>query len=469
MKRVVVLGGGIGSLSTGWMLSRRGGYDVTVVEISENIGGVCGSFRHGDFILDYGPHKFYSIIPGVLDELKTLMGDELLVHRKRNSIFLFGSFLKYPFTMLDLAGKMGFSNMMKSGFSMAAGMVKKHGSASYEDYIVSKFGRKLYELVFEPLADKTWGEPSTISADIARARIPGSSFFDVLLRMTGLKKETKTTDARYFYYPRRGFGRIPERISEEVKKHGGRIMTGCSPLKLEGGGNYIKSVSVMTGQGVEVIPCDLLVSSIPPVSLVSLLSCENYPVLGDAMKSAKKLQYRTAFLVYLFLNKKRVTDQHWIFFPGRDIVFGRVFEQKMMSPDMCPGDRTVLCCDFTDFAGGEFCRKTDKELSDRCINDLEKVGIIKRAWVEECLVKRLPDFYPRYDLSYKNTTGALYNSFKKFDNLLLTGRTGFYNYNNADHCIDMGMFIADNLSAGKPTRSVLEELEQRVTDYRIVD
>jgi hypothetical protein len=53
--------------------------------------------------------------------------------------------------------------------------------------------------------------------------------------------------------------------------------------------------------------------------------------------------------------------------------------------------------------------------------------------------------------------------------LLSTGRVGFYNYNNSDHCVDMGQFIAESLEAGKPTEQIWGELEQRVADYRIVD
>jgi len=85
------------------------------------------------------------------------------------------------------------------------------------------------------------------------------------------------------------------------------------------------------------------------------------------------------------------------------------------------------------------------------------------------MVKRLPGFYPRYDLLYKETISDLYRSLRRFDNLLSTGRIGFYNYNNSDHCVDMGKFIAARLEDAKAPQEIWSELEERVANYRIVD
>ncbi len=44
-----------------------------------------------------------------------------------------------------------------------------------------------------------------------------------------------------------------------------------------------------------------------------------------------------------------------------------------------------------------------------------------------------------------------------------------YNYNNSDHCLDMGRFIAQGLVNGDPPSRIWEALEKRVRTYRIVD
>lgn len=471
-RNAVILGGGVGGLAAGWMLARTGHHAVTVVEQAPVTGGACGTFRHGDFLLDYGPHKSYSAIPGILDELRALMGDEFLCLEKRNTIYLFGHYLKYPIRMSDLAMKMGFKNLVQSGVDAVGATLRggtRRPAASYEEYVVNKFGRKLYELVFEPLADKIWGDPATLSEDIARTRIPSASVVDTAVRAMGLKRESEMTDAKYFYYPRQGFGRIPERMAEEIRKNGGTILTSATPRDILRDKLKITGVEVECNRQRQTLPCDLLVSSIPLPTLVSLLGGQTDGDLKSALEGSARLQFRTAFLVYVFLRKDVITQHHWLFFPERKVVFGRVFEQKKMSPEMAPADRTVLCCDFTDSVGGRLWSQSDDALTQRCIRDLANVDLIDPSWVEGTLVKRLPSFYPRYDLQYKTTVSTLYESLKRFDGLLSTGRIGFYNYNNSDHCVDMGRVIAENVEAGETTSQIWAELETRVANYRIVD
>jgi protoporphyrinogen oxidase len=473
MKRnAVILGAGVGGLAAGWMLARTGQYQVTVVERAAVVGGVCGTFRHGDFLLDYGPHKSYSTIPGVLDELLALMGDEFLQHRKSNTIYLFGHYLKYPVSIVDLATKMGAKNLIRAGLDTVGVLMtgaKSRPAESYEQYVVNRFGQTLYQLVFAPLADKVWGDPATLSADIARTRIPSTSVLDTALRAMGLKKENRLTDAQYFYYPRQGFGRIPGRMAEEIAKAGGAILTNTTPAMILRDGTKVTGVAVERSGQTENLSCDLLVSSLPLDAVARLLGVGQDRELHAALADAEKLQYRNAFLVYVFLRKEVLTRHHWLFFPERDLIFGRVFEQKLLSAEMAPRERTVLCCDFTDYVDGPLSGSSDAALAERCIRDLEKVGLIEAGWVEETLVKRLPKFYPRYDLAYKTTIANLYDGLKRYDNLLSTGRVGFYNYNNSDHCIDMGRFIAESLAAGKSSAEIWSLLEERVANYRIVD
>jgi hypothetical protein len=44
-----------------------------------------------------------------------------------------------------------------------------------------------------------------------------------------------------------------------------------------------------------------------------------------------------------------------------------------------------------------------------------------------------------------------------------------YNYNNSDHCADMGRFIAERLAAGDQPPRIWRDLEQHVAEYKIVD
>ncbi len=467
------MGGGLGGLSAGFMLSRTGKFDVTVVEKESAVGGVCGTFRHKDFLLDYGAHKVYSVIPGILAEFKMLLGEEAIQHKKKNGIYLFGQYLNYPISMADLVLKMGHKNLFQCGISTLKGMVARTGRKrkieSYEDFVVSKFGYNLYELVFKPLADKVWGSPETLSADIAKTRIPSANILDVLARALGLKKEKATTDARFFYYPKGGFGALADKMAREIVKNGGSVITETKAESFQLQNGSIRKVLLNVNGNKKTVEADIVISAIHLDQLLSIFpegSGKNIENAGDLVN---KLEYRSVILVYLFLDKEKVIDDHWIFFPGKDIVFSRIFEQKNMDRDMVPNGKTVLCCDFTDYESGILYTQSDKMLADKCAVDLVKIGLIKPEWVQDSLVRRFPRFYPRYGVGYKTDLGMIYDELQTVDNLLLSGRIGFYNYNNADHCLDMGRFITDSLLAGMPMKGIWEELKKRISEYRIID
>jgi protoporphyrinogen oxidase len=112
---------------------------------------------------------------------------------------------------------------------------------------------------------------------------------------------------------------------------------------------------------------------------------------------------------------------------------------------------------------------SDADLAQRVVDGLVKNGFIEEHDVEDTLVIRRKNFYPRYDLDYANRMKFVSDKLRQVPNLLTTGRIGMYNYNNSDHCADMGRFIAERLVAGEAPPIIWANLEKRVADYKIVD
>jgi protoporphyrinogen oxidase len=464
----VILGGGVAGLAAGYYLARMG-EPVTVVERSPVTGGLCGSFEANGFTLDHGPHKLYSVVPGVLDEIRRILGDDLVEHRKRNRIRLLGRYLDYPVRLGNLLPLLGPLRAARLGLGYAAALAGslagRREARSYEEYLVQRFGRGVYELVFEPLAWKVWGDPSRIAAELAEARVPGGGPAQMLLRLLHLRRPGEDEDAPFFYYPRGGFGRFPERLAAGIREAGGHILTGVEPRALVRAGERIGAVEIDGEGGGQRLECGTLISSIPIHRLAELV----HP--GDAAVAAEAgaLRFRDLALVYLFLRQDRVTEDHWIFFPERDYPFNRLFEQKAMGSELGPEGRTAVCCDLTCDEGDATWSAGDDELVRRCFDSLARIGLVSEASLEGGLVRRFRRFYPMYTPDYRERLGRLYGRLRGPDNLLLTGRLGMFNYNNSDHCLDMGRFIADGLAAGDSCGAIWGALEERVRSYRIVD
>lgn len=465
---IVVLGGGVAGLAAGYYLARDG-HAVTVVERSSALGGLCGSFRSHGFTLDHGPHKLYSVLPGILDEIRRILGDGLIEHRKKNRIRLLGRYMDYPLSLANLLPLLGPARAARLGLdyaaAMAGGLLGRREPRSYEEYILQRFGRGVYELVFEPLAWKVWGDPRLLSVDLALARIPSGGATELILRLLKLKENSADLDAPFFYYPKGGFGGFPERLAEGIRAAGGMILTSAEPRALERDGGRVRAVDVAVDGQRRRLPCETLVSSIPIHALARLL----FP--GDAAvdEDARRLRFRDLALVYLILGQDRLVPDHWIFFPERQYPFNRLFEQKSMDEGLGPAGRTAICCDLTCDEGDAIWSAPDDVLVRRCFDALVEASLTTADRFEAGFVRRFRGFYPMYTVDYRERLGSVYARLRAADNVLLTGRLGMFNYNNSDHCLDMGRFIAAGLAEGRGHHDIWSSLEERVRSYRIVD
>jgi protoporphyrinogen oxidase len=465
---VVVLGGGMAGLAAGYYLSRAG-FPVTVVERAPVVGGLCGSFTRDGFTLDHGPHKLYSVVPGVLDEIRRILGDLLIEHKKKNRIRLLGRYLDYPLKLGNLLPLLGPARALRIGLgyagAIARGAFSRSEAGSYEDYILRRFGRGVYELVFEPLAFKVWGDPKLLSADLARARIPAGGATELILRLLKIRKTTEDVDAPFFYYPRGGFGAFPRRLADEIVRAGGRILTSATPVGLVREGARVGAVRVEREGGTDDLPCATLVSSIPLQSLAGLL----HPGDRDVEEEVRRLRLRDLALVFLVLRQDRLLEDHWIFFPERRYPFNRLFEQKAMDETLGPPGRTAVCCDLTFDEGDLVSAADDQELVRRCLDAVIEAGLTTPDRFEAGFVRRFRGFYPMYTVDYRERLGCVYRRLKGASNLILTGRLGMFNYNNSDHCLDMGRFIGLGMAAGEAPGEIWAGLEERVRSYRIID
>ena len=468
MAQTVVLGAGPAGLGAAWESVNQGERDVLVLELKERYGGLAGTFQRNGFRLDFGPHKFYTQFDYLLERIKTLMGPDLLTVEKISGVWLLGRRFEYPVGVKDLVSALPRRVAFRCGMTylraLATQRLRPRPDVSYEDYLVSRFGRGVYELVFEPLADKVWGDPASLDAGLARVRVVIPSLGELLKRML-FGDRGKEISSKVFYYPRQGFMEFWHRIVGEIEQGGGRVQVNAKPLRLSLERGRVASIAYdHDGRRLET-PASRVVSTIP---LAALLRTIDPPPPQPVLDAAAGLRYRASILLFLVVGKPRLLRDCWMFFPERRYIFNRISEQKAFSEAMVPGPKTVLTVDISSDLGAAPWTLSDETLFERSVEGLEEIGVLSRGEVTEYFTVRIPQVYPIYNVGYRERMRTIWAYLDSIPNLISAGRHGYFQHNNSDNALDMGIQALRHLLQGA-AGTEWQAQRERFDQYQIVD
>jgi protoporphyrinogen oxidase len=440
---VVILGAGPGGLAAAWKLARSG-HAVTVLEREDVTGGLARTFRYRDFLFDYGPHLFHNQIPEVVEEMKTLLGSDLLERRNMFAQVVWrNKFVEYPLRGADVFQTISpfLSAFCVMDFAFARlrhRLFPKREVDSFKSWVTNRFGRTLYNIYFGPYTKKVWGrDPSELSGAFASQRIPVLHLWDLIQRtFLGKKGGTHRHNpwAVLSYYPRKGIGQICDRFEEQIVSCGGKILTGAEVLRIETEGGRVRSVQLRQGGQPEELACDFLLSTIPIRDFVPLFSPS--PSL-DVLEAADGMHYRAARLMYLLLDREQVSGTPFIYFSNPEIIFNRIYEIRVFSSDMTPAGKTALCVEITCDPGDEHWTASDKALLPDVVGPLESAGLIKASHVYDYFTRFLRHAYPIYEVGFDSRMAAIMDFVHDIPNALTYGRQGIFSYTNTDNSIEM--------------------------------
>jgi len=170
---------------------------------------------------------------------------------------------------------------------------------------------------------------------------------------------------------------------------------------------------------------------------------------NEVLEDAKNLKFRSHVSLFITVNKPSVFPDQWIYFPDKEIPFGRIMEPKNFSKKMSPADKTSLLVEFFCWENDKIWNASKDELFELSIKWLEKLGFIRREEVIDYFVHKEKYAYPVYDLNYKEKSGIVKSYLRQFRNLQLIGRAGCFRYNNQDHALEMGILAARSIIEGK--------------------
>ncbi|HVZ34649.1 MAG TPA: FAD-dependent oxidoreductase [Polyangiaceae bacterium] len=443
--RVGITGAGPAGMTAAYCLAREG-ESVEVFEAANEVGGLARSLELWGQIVDMGPHRFFSADKRVNELWLEVVGRDYRLVDRLTRIYYRQRFFYYPLRAMNALFTLG----PREALSCAASYARERTSptaqdGTFESWVVSRFGRKLFEIFFKTYSEKLWGIPCTeLDATFAAQRIKGLSLWEAaknaLSPQGGSSKHKTLVDQ--FAYPLEGTGMVYRRMRERVEEHGGKVHVATPVRRILVEDGRAAGLELASGERRRY---DHLISSMPLTLLVQ--GIEGAP--EEIRRLAAQLTFRNTILVYLHLDAEDLFPDQWIYVHAPDLLTGRITNFRNWVPELNRGERTtIVAMEYWCYEQDEIWRRDDAGLIALASGELAATGLARGAAVLDGKVLRLPRCYPVYARGYRERLAPIQDYLASIAGLSVIGRYGAFKYNNQDHSILMGILAAENIAHG---------------------
>ena len=440
----VVVGAGPAGLTIARELVACGD-DVVVLEADPHyVGGLSRTVRYQGHRFDIGGHRFYS-----LDDDITALWHELLPGQfdevpRLSRIRFDGRWFPYPLQIWPTLRILGPRRSCHIAASYVwARLRPQRPEVTFEDWVVNRFGRDLYETFFRSYTEKVWGmRCDEMSKDFAAQRIRGLTLAGVVAhRLNGLTGRPKAKSlVERFLYPRHGPGQLWEAVAAQVVTGGGTIRMDAAVTTIERGERGAEAVYLRSG---ERVPVDALYTTMP---LRDVVAAMDPPPPDGVCIAAAALRFRDFLTVAVVVNRAAVFPDTWIYVHDPDVAVGRIQNYRNWSAAMVAHPEvTCLGLEYFCNRGDEIWDAADEDLLERAERELVVLGLVDPGECAHGIVVRMADAYPVYDADYQTHRRTIRTWLEaSVPNLQPAGRGGLHNYNSQDHAMVTGMYAVAN-------------------------
>ena len=510
-KTAVIAGAGPAGLTAALELLRHSDIMPVVFEVDAQVGGISKTVNYRGNRMDLGGHRFFSksqwvmrwwqqILPVAEGEVPpqstirinyqrashefvaeargpTSYDEVMLVRQRLSRIFYRRRFFDYPLNMnARTLRNLGITEALKIALSYGRALVAPvDPEISLRDFLVNRFGNRLYRTFFKDYTEKVWGVPcEDISAEWGAQRIKGLSITKAIAHaMTSPFRNSafscqgriETSLIEQFLYPKFGPGQMWEEVARRVTSHGANVHLRHRVVGIESTGSKVSAVNVRdedTGS-IRRVPCDYFISSIPVRELIDLLK----PADSQLSAIAAGLPYRDFMTVGLLLRRMKLAaarvdegrnngmpPDNWIYIQEPDVRIGRLQVFNNWSPALVADPNTIwLGLEYFCAEGDDLWAMERGQFIDFAARELEKIGLIDRKDVIDGTLVRVPKAYPAYFGTYGEFS-KVRAYLDQISNLYPIGRNGMHRYNNQDHSMLAANSAVSSIIHGRGKESI---------------
>jgi protoporphyrinogen oxidase len=426
---VGILGGGIAALSLANFLND----DVVIFEKDPAVGGLCRSFDFYDVPFDVGPHIVFSKNQEVLNFHNSLT--EMSTHNRLSKILIGQNLVKYP--LENNLYQLNSIDRDKCLIEFQENPYLDMKPANMQQFFLSYFGEGITDLYLYPYNKKIWKlDPTFLDLQMVE-RIPRPPSEDVIEGAQGNPREGYTHQAIFTYPKKGGFQSLIDSYMDLLSKKNTEIELGFEITRIE----KTSHKWLIQSRDKRTKYVDRLVSTIPLPNLGRLTNAPE-----EVLASSSKALYNSIHIVMLRYNKDVLEDQFGLYVPDPNVIFHRISRLNFLGDGYggTSGELNLMV-EITFRPGSYISKLSDNDLVQRCVFDLEKIGIIESKFFKKSKIRTFSHSYVIYDLGHRERTDSLIDYYNSLG-IICHGRFGKFEYQNSDAVVADSMELARQLN-----------------------
>jgi len=445
MYDLVIIGAGPAGLTAAYELSNND-KKIIIIEKKSQVGGLAETKVFGNYRYDIGPHRFFTKNKEVYELFLKILRDDAVEVNRTTRIMFKNKFFNYPLTPINALFGLGVGESIVSGFSYIFARLKSYLKISkisnFEDWVVDRFGRKLFNNFFKNYTEKVWGiDCKNIGSDWAAQRIKGLSLSTAIkfALFPNSKKRPKTLVDK-FYYPRLGAGMLWEKFEDYVKGQDVEVVKNKKVTGVNNNGDNFKiTIEDDLGNQTSIDTKNIFFSN----PLLEFIDIYDADIPESVITAAKSLNYRNHISVHITIDKK-LFDDNWIYIHSPDLDMARISDFTNFSDDMSEEGKYPLTLEYFCFEEDEIWNKNNSDIIDFALKELKSI-FNEEFNVVHSEVSRNAKAYPVIKTGYQEHIDVIKIWLADLHNITAIGRSGMFKYNNQDHAMATGLYAARTL------------------------
>jgi protoporphyrinogen oxidase len=309
--------------------------------------------------------------------------------------------------------------------------------ANMQQFFLSYFGEGITDLYLYPYNKKIWKlDPTFLDLQMVE-RIPRPPSEDVIEGAQGNPREGYTHQAIFTYPKKGGFQSLIYSYMDLLSKKNTEIELGFEITRIE----KTSHKWLIQSRDKRTKYVDRLVSTIPLPNLGRLTNAPE-----EVLASSSKALYNSIHIVMLRYNKDVLEDQFGLYVPDPNVIFHRISRLNFLGDGYggTSGELNLMV-EITFRPGSYISKLSDNDLVQRCVFDLEKIGIIESKFFKKSKIRTFSHSYVIYDLGHRERTDSLIDYYNSLG-IICHGRFGKFEYQNSDAVVADSMELARQLN-----------------------